>query len=39
MKRADGCAWNELRPVQIETGFQSFAEGSAKAGGGTTKKE
>jgi ribonuclease PH len=29
MKRADGRDWNELRPVQIEAGFQSFAEGSA----------
>lgn len=29
MKRADGRAWDELRPIQITTGFQSFAEGSA----------
>ena len=29
MKRADGRAWNELRPVKITPGFQSFAEGSA----------
>ncbi len=29
MKRADGRAWNELRPVRIMPGFQSFAEGSA----------
>ena len=29
MKRADGRAWDELRPVKITTGFQSFAEGSA----------
>ena len=29
MKRADGRAWNELRPVKIISGFQSFAEGSA----------
>jgi len=29
MKRADGRAWDELRPVQIIPGFQSFAEGSA----------
>ena len=29
MKRADGRAWNELRPIKITTGFQSFAEGSA----------
>jgi len=28
MKRADGRAWNELRPVRIVPGFQSFAEGS-----------
>ncbi len=29
MKRADGRDWNELRPVRIVPGFQSFAEGSA----------
>ena len=29
MKRADGRAWDELRPVKITLGFQSFAEGSA----------
>ena len=29
MKRADGRAWDELRPVRITLGFQSFAEGSA----------
>ncbi len=29
MKRADGRAYNELRPVKIIPGFQSFAEGSA----------
>ncbi len=29
MKRADGRAWNELRPVKITLGFQQFAEGSA----------
>ena len=29
MRRGDGRAWNELRPVKIITGFQSFAEGSA----------
>ncbi len=28
MKRADGRAWDELRPVKITPGFQSFAEGS-----------
>jgi len=29
VKRADGRAYNELRPVKIIPGFQSFAEGSA----------
>ena len=29
MKRADGRAYDELRPVHITPGFQSFAEGSA----------
>ncbi len=29
MKRADGRAWDEMRPIKITTGFQSFAEGSA----------
>jgi len=29
MKRADGRAWDELRPIQITSGFQNFAEGSA----------
>lgn len=29
MKRADSRAWNELRPIKITPGFQSFAEGSA----------
>jgi len=29
MKRVDGRAWDELRPVKITTSFQSFAEGSA----------
>ena len=28
MKRIDGRAWDELRPVEIITGYQSFAEGS-----------
>jgi len=28
MKRVDGRAWDELRPVKIMPGFQSFAEGS-----------
>ena len=29
MKRADGRVWDELRPIKIIPGFQSFAEGSA----------
>ena len=29
MKRADGRAYDQLRPVKITTGYQSFAEGSA----------
>ncbi|TET25551.1 MAG: ribonuclease PH [Dehalococcoidia bacterium] len=29
MKRADGRAWDELRPVRIVPRFQNFAEGSA----------
>ena len=29
MKRADGRAWNEMRPVRISPGYQEFAEGSA----------
>jgi ribonuclease PH len=29
MKRADGRAYNELRPAKITPGYQSFAEGSA----------
>ncbi len=29
MKRIDGRSWDELRPVRITPGFQSFAEGSA----------
>jgi len=28
MKRADSRAWDELRPVKITPGYQSFAEGS-----------
>lgn len=28
MKRADGRAWDELRPIKISPGYQSFAEGS-----------
>ncbi len=37
MKRADGRAWDELRPVKITTGFQSFAEGSALIEVGKTR--
>jgi len=29
VKRGDGRAWDELRPIQITPGFQNFAEGSA----------
>lgn len=29
MKRSDGRLYDEMRPVRITTGFQSFAEGSA----------
>ncbi len=29
MRRSDGRAWDEMRPVKITTGVQSFAEGSA----------
>ena len=29
MKRADGRAYDQLRPIKITPGFQSFAEGSA----------
>ncbi len=29
MKRVDGRTWDELRPVKITSGYQSFAEGSA----------
>jgi len=29
VKRADGRAWDELRPIRIVPGYQSFAEGSA----------
>ena len=29
MRKADGRAWDELRPVKITPGYQSFAEGSA----------
>ena len=37
MKRADGRAWNELRPVKITLGFQRFAEGSALIEMGNTR--
>jgi len=37
MKRADGRAWDELRPVKITTGFQEFAEGSALIEMGKTR--
>ncbi|MFC1873903.1 ribonuclease PH [Chloroflexota bacterium] len=37
MKRADGRAWDELRPVKISLGFQSFAEGSALIEMGKTR--
>ncbi|MFC1920643.1 ribonuclease PH [Chloroflexota bacterium] len=29
MRRGDGRAWDQMRPVKITPGFQSFAEGSA----------
>ncbi len=37
MKRADGRAWDELRPVKITPGFQSFAEGSVLIEVGKTR--
>ena len=37
MKRADGRAWDELRPVQIIPRFQSFAEGSVLIEVGKTR--
>jgi len=37
MKRVDGRAWDELRPVKIVPGFQSFAEGSALIEMGMTR--
>ncbi len=37
MKRADGRDWDELRPVRIIPGFQSFAEGSALIEVGKTR--
>ncbi len=37
MKRADSRAWDELRPVKITCGVQSFAEGSALIEMGKTR--
>ncbi len=37
MKRADGRAWDELRPIRIIPKFQSFAEGSALIEFGKTR--
>jgi ribonuclease PH len=37
LKRADGRAYNELRPVRITTGYQDFAEGSALIEMGKTR--
>lgn len=37
MKRADGRAWDALRPVRIVPGFQSFAEGSVLIEMGETR--
>ena len=37
MRRSEGRAWNELRPVNILTGYQSFAEGSALIETGKTR--
>ena len=37
MKRADGRAWDELRPIKITPGPQSFAEGSALIEVGKTR--
>lgn len=37
MKRADGRAWDALRPVRIIPGFQSFAEGSVLIEVGKTR--
>ena len=37
MKRADRRAWDELRPIKITPGFQSFAEGSALIEQGLTR--
>ena len=37
MKRIDGRAWNELRPVKITTGYQDYPEGSALIEVGKTR--
>ncbi len=37
MKRVDGRAWDELRPIKITPGFQSFAEGSVLIEVGKTR--
>jgi len=37
MKRIDGRSWDELRPVKIIPGFQSFAEGSVLIEMGKTR--
>jgi len=37
MKRADGRTYDELRPIKIISGFQSFAEGSALIEMGKTR--
>ncbi len=37
MKRADGRTYDQLRPVKITTGYQSFAEGSALIEMGKTR--
>ena len=37
MKRVDKRAWDELRPVTITTGYQSYAEGSALIEMGKTR--
>ncbi len=37
MRRVDGRSWDELRPVSITTGFQSFAEGSVLIEVGKTR--
>lgn len=37
MKRADGRAYDQLRPARITTGYQDFAEGSALIEMGKTR--